>query len=199
MRSTIGIDKSVVIRLQGKPLRHVPSGRHHTACQHVARVFSWADSMNEWNDVVGFEGRYQVSSNGDVATLVGRRRLLKPSTTSRGYRSVVLSVAGRTTTVAVHRLVAAAFIGECPPGWTVNHINGIKTDNQKSNLEYVSRSRNQQHAIQIGLQRTALTFSDVEEIKALRGVETQRVLADRFGVTQQAISAIHRGLSYAWI
>jgi len=43
-----------------------------------------------------------------------------------------------------HRFVAEAFLGECPQGWEVNHINGVRDDNRLCNLEYLTKSQNNQ-------------------------------------------------------
>jgi len=51
----------------------------------------------------------------------------------------------------IHRLVAGAFIGPCPPRKEVNHIDGRPANNAVKNLEYVTRSENVTHAYRMGL------------------------------------------------
>ena len=53
----------------------------------------------------------------------------------------------------MHRLVAAAFLPSDATRTFVNHINGVKYDNQLSNLEYVTRSENARHAHATGLSK----------------------------------------------
>jgi len=53
--------------------------------------------------------------------------------------------------LSVHRLVWQAFMGTIPVGLTINHLNGVKTDNRLRNLEVCTRSQNTQHAIKTGL------------------------------------------------
>jgi hypothetical protein len=109
-----------------------------------------------WKPVPGYEVTYAVSNLGRVKRLTEsctRRRypagmILKPTCTKNGY-SIVRLVSDRKKTFYVHRLVMAAFVGECPPGQEVNHINGQRSDNRLSNLEYVTRSENNLHAYQI--------------------------------------------------
>lgn len=91
--------------------------------------------------------RYAVDSKGRVR---GPKGWLRPYR-KNGYLYVDLCGRGRRCTVQVHVLVAKQFIGRKPQGMDVNHKNGIKVDNCVRNLEYVSRSRNIQHAYDCGL------------------------------------------------
>ncbi|ASX26109.1 hypothetical protein BA171_03090 [Candidatus Hamiltonella defensa (Bemisia tabaci)] len=61
-------------------------------------------------------------------------------------------------TIAIHRLVAFAFVKGYRPGFEVNHIDGIKVNNNAHNLEWVSHSQNQNqnHAVSIGLKSQAI-------------------------------------------
>lgn len=104
--------------------------------------------MNQWKPVEGFSG-YFVSSEGSV---LGPRKMLRPKISKWGY-PVVRLCRGKlvSKTKFVHTLVARAFIGEIRPGYCVNHINGIKTDNQAVNLEIVTPKENRHHADQLGL------------------------------------------------
>lgn len=60
----------------------------------------------------------------------------------------------------MHRLVLISFNGlsKDPFKFTVNHINGIKTDNNIFNLEWMSLSEQQNHSIKIGLKK--IRFSE---------------------------------------
>lgn len=107
-----------------------------------------------WKDVVGYEGLYQVSNLGRVKTLPKRGHkscIMKPSLKKDGYIRIHLSKNAISKTLYVHRIVAEAFLPRCNNKYEVNHINGIKTDNSVDNLEWVTRSRNQLHAIEMGL------------------------------------------------
>lgn len=108
-----------------------------------------------WKDVQGYEGYYQVSDAGRVSSL-GRtvisgdnRRFLKSKlkkpSLNKGYPSVRLYKNGTPTNFLVHSLVARNFIGPYPEGKQINHIDENKTNNNLSNLEYVTPSENMNH------------------------------------------------------
>lgn len=116
--------------------------------------------LEEWRDVIGYEGLYQVSYYGQVKRLANTprcktERILKLFNNPSGYPFVVLSANGKTKSLMVHRLVATAFMGACPVGFEVNHKDGNKENNFISNLEYVTRGENNTHAFQV-LHRTPI-------------------------------------------
>lgn len=87
--------------------------------------------------------------------------------TTGGYTTVDFSGVG---TFSAHRLVAEAFIPNPENKPEVNHIDGVKSNNRVSNLEWVSPTENIQHAIRTGLKvaksgqehhRTALSEQDI--------------------------------------
>lgn len=121
----------------------------------------------EWKDVVGYEGLYQVSNRGKVKVLkrnpidrIGRKRYFPEKILSvcygksekYGYGHVTLhDNNGRQERVWVHRLVAKAFIPNPEGKPQVNHINGDKRDNTVSNLEWCTIRENLIHAFKTGL------------------------------------------------
>ena len=103
--------------------------------------------MNEiLKDVVGYEGLYVVSNQGNIYSLnynrTGKVVKLKPGIDKDGYLDVVLCKNGEHKQYRIHRLVAEAFIPN-PLGFPqVNHINEIKSDNRAENLEWCSAQYN---------------------------------------------------------
>jgi len=102
-----------------------------------------------WLPVPGWEGRYEVSDQGYVRSLVnGDRRggfpreepLYMPGSYSRGYRRVTLSNPKRT--VKVCRLVLLAFVGPCPPGHQAAHEDGDCTQDALRNLAWKTPAQN---------------------------------------------------------
>jgi len=125
-----------------------------------------------------------------------------------GYQRVILQKNCLQKQFLVHRLVAAAFIGTCPVGKQVNHLDGDKLNNQPSNLEYVTQSENMQHAYRSGLLKVIcganhccakLTEEDVLAIRATyaAGGVTQQKLADKYGVGDVNICNIVNRRSWA--
>lgn len=115
----------------------------------------------EWRDVVGFEGQYQVSNLGRLRsldftqTIKGRwgmterkikGRIRKLKMIKNGYLVVCLK---HNKTFLVARLIAITFLGNPPEGCEVNHKDGVKTNNKVDNLEWVTKSENQIHRYNI--------------------------------------------------
>ena len=93
--------------------------------------------------------------------------VLKPYLTDRGYHKVGLWVDGKKKRLSVHRLVAMTFLPNPEELPEVNHINGVKTDNRVTNLEWSSGSANVSHAYHEGLRSQKLTTADQELILQL--------------------------------
>lgn len=103
--------------------------------------------MTEWKEVKGFSD-YEVSAEGAIRNKATRQEIAQHQLRN-GYLIVKLYKDHKPHTRTVHRLVAVAFMGESD--LEVNHIDGNKTNNRVSNLEYASKSDNIKHAYAIGL------------------------------------------------
>lgn len=98
-----------------------------------------------WKDIQGFEGLYQVSNFGNVFSFKTNKRIV--GGLCRNYRIVDLKKDKKRHILFVHRLVAQAFIPNPENKKEINHKNLNKLDNRVSNLEWVSRKENIQHAL----------------------------------------------------
>lgn len=115
----------------------------------------------------------------------------------RGYRVISLFRDGVQFQTTVHRLVATAFIPN-PEGLPeVNHIDGDKSNNCVTNLEWVTKSENAQHAVEV---LDAFSFNrkfTVDEVVAIRiDARTEREIGMEYGVDQSVINAIRTGRTY---
>ncbi len=102
-------------------------------------------STEEWRPVPGFPN-YIVSNMGIVKK--GTFKTVAQVDGRRGYKRVHLRQAkgSKQRLIFVHRVVASAFIGTCPTGYQVNHIDNNPSNNTAENLEYVTAQENQTHS-----------------------------------------------------
>lgn len=95
--------------------------------------------MEEWKDITGYEGLYQVSNLGRV-----RRsgKILKGGYNNKGYHTINLCKNGISKSFFVHRLVAIAFIPNPNNFPIVNHKDENPKNNCVDNLEWCTKSYN---------------------------------------------------------
>lgn len=110
-----------------------------------------------WRDVEGYEGRYQISSVGQIKSIARvvpgpngrevqvRERILKHCYHYKGYPVVYLSKENEQEKCFVHRLVAKAFIPNPDAKPIVNHKDLDKQHCEVSNLEWVTEKENTNH------------------------------------------------------
>lgn len=139
--------------------------------------------------------KYEISNKGNIRNNI-TKKLLSPFKQNRGYLQICLSTEFGYWRPTIHRLVAYYFLG--PSDKEVNHKDLNKTNNNMSNLEYVSRKENMEHASKMNVwsgikpHSTILTKEQVLEIRNLYKNKTHSYneLANIYNVGKSNIAKI---------
>jgi hypothetical protein len=173
-----------------------------------------------WLPVVGYEGLYEVSSEGRVRSLDrrigyrgGRTRLWRGRVhvaheRSDGYLVVPLSRNGKVARRYLQRLVAEAFIGPPPtPEHEAAHDNGDRTDNRAANIEWKTAQQNtldkERHGTMRRGENHGMSVFTVERVRLARRLirqgEAQRAVAARVGVSRWTLNDMLNGRTWTHV
>jgi len=147
-----------------------------------------------WKDIHGYEGLYMISNKGCVKSL--RRDLILKANTSARYAFVSLRVKGKTSYPRIARLVAGAFIKNPDNKPLVNHKDGNKLNNVVTNLEWCTRSENQLHAYETGLQKGfhySRAVLQIKNGKTIKQYESIKKASMDTGIDAGSIGHVLRG------
>lgn len=172
----------------------------------------------QWKPVSEYEDHYEVSDLGrirakavfiphdgnwdkDQKGYIKKRKVKNQNINRYGYLQIKLCKYGKCRTLTVHRLVAKAFLPNPENHVQVNHKDGNKQNNIVTNIEWISRSGNIQHAWDTGLMdrekisgekhfNSKLTQADVDVIRTLFGNVTIKKIAEQYNVSPSTISDI---------
>lgn len=169
------------------------------------------ETEEEWRPVVGYENDYEVSNLGHVRSkdmevwggrsyYIKKGRMLKPGKSGTGYYTCAL----RGHTKKVCQMVAEAFLFKSNPNDVVNHIDGNKLNDNVGNLEYISSSQNNKHALVTGLRHSCskIPFEDMVDISFRMKYTNEpcssiyESIKDRIPVTLNAIKNIKQRKRY---
>jgi hypothetical protein len=166
-----------------------------------------------WVPIKGYEDCYEISSRGRIRSydrVVARTRngprtykgqIRNSSRHSHGYRSVGLWKNGKGKQFLIHRLVAQHFIPNPDTLPDINHIDGVKTNNAWSNLQWCTKSQNTRHGydnnlIPSGEKHSSSKLKEVEVCEMRRRYkqgETLTKLSHEFDI---AMSHVHNIVNY---
>jgi hypothetical protein len=97
---------------------------------------------------------YEIKETGEILTLISTSGKLLPEFRKLGQFQVkangYLKIHYRNKMLFVHRVVYQKFIGDLNPTLDINHIDGVRTNNHRANLEQISRSENLKHSYKLG-------------------------------------------------
>tara|TARA_R100000656_G_scaffold105351_1_gene77480 strand:+ start:771 stop:1271 length:501 start_codon:yes stop_codon:yes gene_type:complete len=160
-----------------------------------------------YKDIPGFKG-YSISEDGAIR---GKYKTLTPFPHKHGYLQVHLYTTEGRKCKLVHRLVAETFIPNPENLPEVNHKDGNKQNNHKSNLEWCTKPYNVQHAYdnklggdKRGVKNGRAKLNE-EKVKAIKKVLTsdtkvnQAELARKYGVNKIQITHIKQGKTWSHV
>ena len=180
--------------------------------------------MEIWKDINGYEGIYQISNTGRLKSLKRlfirknninpynkEEIILKLQNNGKGYLFIRLSKNSKHKYYYIHRLVALHFIDNPSNKPAVNHKDGNKSNNNVNNLEWVTNSENQIHALETGLlipkgavgiknTKSKLTDNDIliireKSLEGIRGTDIAKI----FNVCKTTISGIKNNKTWKHI
>lgn len=178
-----------------------------------------------WKDIVGFEYKYQISNLGRVKIKENvsmrmnmgkmrnyvQRELIMSNTFDGNYYKVgLVDERGKVKQIHIHRLLATHFIPNPNNLPQVNHIDGNKKNNDLSNLEWVTRSQNMKHAVDVlGFKPNTTGINPKRPVRQIdkstgeiiKEYESIRVATEQTGIRH--ISCVCRGVrksagGYLW-
>lgn len=151
--------------------------------------------MEEWRDVVGFEGIYQVSNLGHVKTVKTGRIKVQTSEKGSSRKFVLLWRNNKYKKAKVHRLVIIAFRGPAPKGMECCHNDGDASNNSIDNLRWDTTQNNQRDRVihntsNRGERCASAKLKEADVIRIRADTRKQAEIAADYGVGQNTISRI---------
>lgn len=133
--------------------------------------------MEEWKDIIDYEGLYQISNYGRVKSLgndkTKKEKILKFGKDKDGYLQVHLCKNGKKKTCKVHRLVAQAFIPNPNNYEEINHKNENREMNTVENLEWCTRQYNVEYSQSKQVNQYSLNGKLIATFKSINEVQRE--------------------------
>lgn len=143
--------------LRGKPISNVLDdllSEYFTFCnkKSIEEIIPVYDLSNEiWKDIPGYEGLYQASTMGRIASVRNGFKIRACVRNPTGYLQVSFRVNNKIKTYLVHVVVARTFLKQDLIKTQVDHVNNIKSDNRVVNLKWTTRSENMKNNYSRGI------------------------------------------------
>ena len=107
--------------------------------------------MEQWKEIPGYDGKYEVSTYGNVRCVnyrrSGKSQNMKLSLSRHNYYMVTLRQQGKNVNRSVHRLVAITWIPNPKNLPEIDHINSNPSDNRIENLRWCTKEENYKNYI----------------------------------------------------
>ena len=155
--------------------------------------------MENWKEIEGYPD-YMISDSGRIVSLKsGYERVMKPTKCTNDYLIVGLYIGKKQKLLGVHRLVASHFLQKDPNRPYVNHKDGVKYNNNVSNLEYCTAKENTKHSWDNKLSKpqpgesngyAKLTEKQVLEIREIGRTKTLSEIASMYNICYANVSNI---------
>ena len=159
-------------------------------------------------NVGGLEEVYEVSNTGKVRSIermvsfgknmrTSPSKILRANDNGHGYKYVDMTNGSLKVREYIHRLVAKTFIANDDYGLEVNHIDGDKSNNNASNLEWVSADQNKEHAYLNSLMNgkaTDISYTQANMIIDLvkTGNYTNGDICEAFKISNSALTKLKK-------
>lgn len=141
-----------------------------------------------WKTIKIFRNQYKINEKGEVYNTF-TKNYIKGDTNNFGYYRVCLWDNGRKKRFFRHRLVAEYFIPNPLNRQFVNHIDGNKSNNKYTNLEWCTQSENEKHAYKLGLKpKQGIPFICIFKDDTLKLYLDQYMAAKDLNCSQACIS-----------
>lgn len=159
--------------------------------------------VEEWRDIIGYEGKYQVSNCGRVKTLnynnTGRERIKQLETNTKGYKKIDLYKNGEREPFLVHRLVAIAFIPNPNNFPIVNHKDENPSNNCVDNLEWCDVKYNINYGTSQERRSKSITGGKNPKSKSIICIDTNEIFTSiieasrKYNIDQSSITKCCKG------
>ncbi|RZT96639.1 HNH endonuclease [Ancylomarina subtilis] len=156
------------------------------------------DEIRQYRNSVYYFSRDALSYN------IKTGLMMKPSINGGGYLKLDLWIDKIRKQEYLHRIVAEIYLGECPEGYLVNHIDFDRTNDNIENLEYVSAEENTIHSIErIVEKRRKITNEQILEFKEYLRENPKKInykyFMEKFNVCRRTLYNIKTGRTWKHI